>query len=175
MRCPACLLPACLFIAVLLLGFASPALASDFAAPVPVAGPLLASTESTPDNAPSGTPMTQDSELIREHERFASFAQAQVQRMNANIIGGKQSMHVYRGSDGMFRASYKAIDGGELVCHVSRAQHDPRYFVGVMIYKELILESKANTAEACRRGTFEPVAQKPQRVIYSSQRGGGWY
>ncbi len=163
--------PACLFIAVLLLGSISPALASDSAAFGMIPGPLLASTDSTPDN----TPMTQDSELIREHERFASFAQAQVQRMNANIIGGKQSMHVYRGSDGLFRASYKAIDGGELVCHVSRAQHDPRYFVGVMIYKELILESKANTAEACRRGTFEAVAQKPQRVIYSSKRGGGWY
>lgn len=155
-------LPARLLIAAMLLCLALPAHAADQA----VKGQLLASADSTP--------MTLDNELIIEHERFASFAQEQVQRMNATIIGGRQSMHIFKGHDGLYRASYKAIDSSEVVCHVSRAKHDPRYFVGVMIYKELVMESVARTAEACRRGSFEPVAQTPQRVIYSSKRGGGW-
>jgi hypothetical protein len=94
--------------------------------------------------------------------------------MNASIIGGKQSMRVYKGSDGLYHASYKAIDHEQVICQVSRAQHDPRYFVGVMVYKELILESVGHTAEACRKGSFEAVTKTQQKVIYSSKRGGGW-
>ncbi|MBA4356316.1 MAG: hypothetical protein C0405_01165 [Desulfovibrio sp.] len=151
-----------LLIVALLLLLALPAQAAES---VPE-GQLLASTDAAP--------MHLDNELAREHERFASFAQEQVQRMNANILGGKSSMRVHKGSDGLYRASYKAIDMGQVAFQVSRAKHDPYYFVGVMVYKELILESVGQTAEACRRGSFEPVAQTPQRVIYSSKRGGGW-
>lgn len=158
-------LPIFLPILALLLCAALPAQASE-----PAGGRLLASA----DPAPASPDSTRDSELIREHERFASFAQEQVRRMNATIIGGRHNMQVTRGHDGRYRATYKAIDSEAVVCHVSRAQHDPRYFVGVLVYKELILESVGQTAEACRRGTFEPVAQKPQQVIYSSRRGGGW-
>lgn len=156
-------LPALLVCAALAAATAS---GSAALAAEPVHGQLLASAEAAP--------MTSDSELIREHERFASFAREQVRRMNATIIGGRHGMQVSKGRDGLYRASYKAIDGDAVVCHVSRAQHDPRYFVGVLIYKELVLESVAQTAEACRQGEFAPVAQKSQQVIYSSRRGGGW-
>ena len=153
---------ACLLITALLVCSALPV----YAVESPANGQLLASTDPTP--------IGQDIELLREHERFSSFVQDQVQRMNASIIGGKQSMRVYKGSDGLYHASYKAIDHEQVICQVSRAQHDPRYFVGVMEYKELILESVGHTAEACRKGSFEAVTKTQQKVIYSSKRGGGW-
>jgi hypothetical protein len=128
---------------------------------------LMASTDDS-------TPLYMDKDLAREHERFSSFATQQVHRMNATIIGGRNSMSVHRGSDGKYHASYRAIDPNEVICQVRRADHDPSYFVGVLIYKERILESVAKTAEACRRGSFEAVAETPHQVIYSSKRGGGW-
>lgn len=127
---------------------------------------LLASTEPIP--------IYMDMELAREHERFTAFARQQVERMNANIIGGKHQMRVNRRGDGRFHASYKAIDQGDVVCQVRRAEHDPHYYVGVIIYKELMLESHGQTAEACKNGRFEPVGQTAHRLIYSSRRGGGW-
>jgi hypothetical protein len=133
-----------------------------------VKGQLLASTDATP-------PIHMDKDLALEHERFTSFARGHVQRMNANIIGGKHSMNVRKGHDGMFRATYKAIDTAEVVCQVRRADHDPSYFVGVIIFKEQVLESVAKNANDCRNGSFQPVAETAHRVIFSSKRGGGWH
>lgn len=154
--------PACLLMVSLLLLSALPVQAADFAPE----GQLQASVDPAP--------LTLDNDLAREHQRFTQFARQQVERMNANIIGGRNSMRVSKGSDGLYRASYKTIDLGEVIFRVHRAQHDPRYFVGDMQYKELILESVGQTAEACRRGSFETVGQKSSRIIYSSKRGGGW-
>ena len=130
------------------------------------AGQLIASTDTVP--------LANDSELALEHERFSNFAREHVQRMNANIIGGKHSMAVRKGHDGLYHASYKAIDVSDVVCQVRRAEHDPNYYVGVIIYKEVVLASVAKTAEACRKAEFAPVTQTPQRLIFSSKRGGGW-
>lgn len=159
----------CLLTVALLFAASLPAHAAETS----VSGLLLASADSTPALADS-TPVLADEELVTEHQRFTNFAQNQLQRMNATIIGGRSSMRIYKGSDGMYHASYKAIDENEVVCKVSRAKHDPRYFVGTLVYKELMLESVARTADACRKGSFEPVSATPQRVIYSSKRGGGW-
>jgi len=153
---------ASLFALSLLLLLALPAQAAESAS----APQLQAPTDE------AAAPM--DSELAREHQRFSQFARQQVERMNANILGGRNSMQVRKGSDGLYHASYKAIDLGAAVFRVHRAQHDPRYFVGDMVYKELVLESVGQTAEACRRGSFATVAEKPNRIIYSSKRGGGW-
>lgn len=128
---------------------------------------LLASAEHS-------TPLYQDLELAREHEIFTSFARQQVERMNANIIGGKHQMRVAKGHDGQYHASYKAIDLADVVCQVRRAEHDPRYYVGVIIYKEQVLESRGQTAEACKNGRFQAVGHTAHRLIYSSKRGGGW-
>ncbi len=129
-----------------------------------------------PSQAPAfiRAPMHQDQELAREHERFTQFALEQMQRMNANILGGRNSMQVQKAGHGLYRASFKAIDIGGMVCQVRRAESDPQYFVGTVLYKEQILESEAQTAEASRRGPFEPVSEKANRIIYSSKRGGGW-
>jgi hypothetical protein len=154
---------ASLLLVSLLLLLAPPAQAAESA---PGSTQLQAAADDAPD--------AMDSELTREHQRFSQFARQQVERMNANILGGKNSMRVHKGSDGLYHASYKAIDLGEVVFRVRRAQHDPLYFVGDMVYTELILESVGQTAEACRKGSFEAVAQKANRIIYSSRRGGGW-
>ena len=157
MRTPACLPAFCL-----LLLLALPVQAAESAPSTQV----QASSDAAPE------PM--DSDLAREHQRFSQFARQQVERMNENILGGRNSMRVHKGSDGLYHASYKAIDLGEVVFRVRRAQHDPSYFVGDMVYKELVLESVGQTAEACRKGSFEPVAEKANRIIYSSKLGGGW-
>lgn len=119
-------------------------------------------------------PIHMDKDLAREHDRFSRFAQEQVARMNANILGGRHHMQVSRGHDGLFYASYKAIDVPGLVCQVRRSESNPQFYVGNLIYKEVVLESVGRTAEACRQGQFTPVSEKSHRLIYTSKKGGGW-
>lgn len=126
-----------------------------------------------PQAAQPALPIHMDKDLAQEHERFSQFVRTQVTRMNATIIGGRNSMHIYRGSDGLYHATYKAIDPN-VVCQVRRSESDPSFYVGSFVYKEQVLESVAHTAEACRNGEFEPVSEKSSRVIYTSKRGGGW-
>jgi len=119
-------------------------------------------------------PAQQDKALVREHELFSSFARMQVERMNATIIGGRQNMQVHKGSDGLYHASYRAIDLPGMVCLVRRSESNPAFYVGNLIYKEQVLESVGRSAEACRKGPFEPVSERANRLIYTSRRGGGW-
>jgi len=132
--------------------------------------PTLASV-SLPEDAPAPSI---DPVLVREHESFSSFARAQVERMNATILGGRHSMRVRKGSDGLYHASFRAINLPGVVCQVRRSESNPHFYVGNLIYKEQVLESVGKTAEACRKGPFEPVSEKANRLIYTSGRGGGW-
>jgi hypothetical protein len=122
----------------------------------------------------ANAPLYMDQELAREHQRFTQFAIEQMRRMNANLIGGKHSMQVQKDGNGLYRASYKAIDVEGIVCQVRRSESNPNYFVGSVIYKEQILESVAQAPEACRKGEFQRVSEKQNRIIYSSKHGGGW-
>lgn len=119
-------------------------------------------------------PTHMDPDLIREHEYFSNFARNQVERMNANIIGGRHHMQVHKGSDGLYRATFRAIHLPGVVCQVRRSESNPNFYVGNLIYKEQVLESVGKTAEACRLGPFEPVSEKANRLIYTSKHGGGW-
>jgi len=119
-------------------------------------------------------PAYMDPDLIREHEHFSHFARTQVARMNATILGGRHSMQVHKGADGLYRASFRAIDLPGVVCQVRRSESNPHFYVGNLIYKEQVLQSTGKTAEACRQGPFEPVSEKANRLIYTSGRGGGW-
>ncbi len=119
-------------------------------------------------------PAYMDPDLIREHESFMHFAHRQVERMNATIIGGRGNMRVHKGADGLYRASFRAINLPGVVCQVRRSESNPHFYVGNLIYKEQVLESVGKTAEACRKGPFEPVSEKANRLIYTSGRGGGW-
>ena len=134
----------------------------------------VSSPEETASAQAEPAPIHMDTDLAREHERFTQFAREQVARMNATILGGRNGMQVARGADGLFHARYKAIDAAAVVCQVRRSESNPQFYVGNLIYKELVLESVAQSAEACRKGPFEPVSEKPNRVIYTSKPGGGW-
>ncbi|OIO03774.1 MAG: hypothetical protein AUJ49_04015 [Desulfovibrionaceae bacterium CG1_02_65_16] len=144
--------------------------------------PLLASLgdqdasapQATAPAAPVDTPLYMDKDLAREHERFSNFAHMQVERMNANIIGGRQHMQVHKGSDGLYHASYRAIDLPGVVCQVRRSESNPSFYVGNLIYKEQVLESVGRSADDCRKGHFAPVSERASRLIYTSKRGGGW-
>ncbi|SNS00667.1 hypothetical protein SAMN04488503_2308 [Humidesulfovibrio mexicanus] len=120
------------------------------------------------------TPVYLDPEVIREHESFSHFAHRRVRSMNEVMIGGRHSMQVHKGADGLYRASFRAIDLDGVVCQVRRSESNPHFFVGNLIYKEQVLQSVAKSAEACRQGPFEPVSEKPNRLIFTSGRGGGW-
>lgn len=119
-------------------------------------------------------PTHMDPDLIREHENFSLFARHHVARMNATIIGGKSHMRVLKGADGLYRASFRAIDMNGVVCQVRRSESNPHFFVGNLIYKEQVLQSVGKSADSCRQGPFEPVSEKPNRLIFTSSRGGGW-
>ena len=69
---------------------------------------------------------------------------------------------------------HRAIDLPGMVCLVRRSESNPAFYVGNLIYKEQVLESVGRSAEACRKGPFEPVSEKTNRLIYTSRHGGGW-
>ena len=74
--------------------------------------------------------------------------------------------------------SLLAVLVGAAIVAVNLAGHaeaSPGFYVGNLIYKEQVLESKGKSAAACKRGPFEPVSEKSNRLIYTSRRGGGWY
>jgi hypothetical protein len=162
MRCTATLSALALFLAL-----AAPALAPE---------PLLALSDesSAPAQLQATASLHMDQALALEHQRFTQFAIDQMHKMNANIIGGRHSMQVQKHGRSQYRASYKAIDVQGIVCQVRRSESNPDYFVGSVLYKEFMLESVGQTAEACRKGSFEPVSEKANRIIYSSKPGGGW-
>jgi hypothetical protein len=140
-------------------------------------GAMLASLgdqDKPADPAAEQMPLYLDKELAKEHELFSSFAHTQVERMNATIIGGRHHMQIHRGSDGLFHATYRAIDMPGLVCQVRRSPSNPLFYVGSLLYKEQVLESVGKSAEACRKGPFVTVSEKSNRLIYTSNRGGGW-
>jgi len=142
--------------------------------------PLLASlgeqeAAETVQPGAENMPLYKDTELAREHELFSNFARSQVERMNATILGGRHSMQVHKGSDGLYHASYRAIDLPGVVCQVRRSPSNPHFYVGNLIYKEQVLESKGHSPDACRKGPFEPVSEKANRLIYTSKRDGGWH
>lgn len=168
-----------LLTAAFLLLLAASALAAGSAKKAPDAPEQAAPQQSQqpqaqPGDQPPLMPMYMDQVLAREHERFSQFALEQMRRMNANIIGGKHAMQVKKQHDGRYHASYKAIDVEGIVCQVRRSESNPNYYVGSVIYKELILESVAKDPEACRKGEFVRVSEKSNRIIYSSKNGGGW-
>ncbi len=136
--------------------------------------PQQAPETAPPASAPATPPIHMDQALAREHQRFTQFATDQMHKMNANIIGGKQSMQVQKHGKGQYRASYKAIDVEGIICQVRRSESNPNYYVGSVLYKEYILESVAETPETCRKGEFVRVSEKQSRIIYSSKHGGGW-
>ena len=143
----------------------------------PLADPSNAASDQTPQQSQqpqANPPMHMDLDLAREHQRFTEFAIEQMTRMNETMIGGINSMQVEKLGKGLYRASYKAIDVDGIICQVRRAQSDPNYFVGSVLYTEQVLESLGNTPAACRKGEFTRVSVKQSRIIYSSQRGGGW-
>jgi hypothetical protein len=124
--------------------------------------------------AQASAPLHMDQALAHEHQRFSHFAADQMHKMNANIIGGKRDMKVQKHGHGLYRASYKAIDVESIVCQVRRSETNPNYFMGSVLYKEHLLESRGPSAEACRKGEFVRVSEKESRIIYSSKPGGGW-
>lgn len=158
---------------------AEPFLTLPDESPEPVqvpAKPQVEHPQPPPSHLPhtTGTPTHMDQELAREHQRFTQFATEQVHRMNANILGGKHSMHVEKHGNGKYRARYKAIDVEGIVCQVRRSESNPKYYVGSVLYTEHTLESVAHSPEACRKGEFVRVSEKQNRIIYSSKHGGGW-
>ena len=154
-----------------------------FARPTRAQEPLLPQQDATDQAAQqdqqsqqprADLPLHMDQDLAREHQRFTQFASEQMRRMNETMLGGINSMQVEKLGRGLYRASYKAIDVDGIICQVRRAESDPDYFVGSVLYTEQVLESLGNTPAACRKGEFTRVSVKQSRIIYSSQRGGGW-
>ncbi len=155
-----------------------------FPMPTQAEEPLAPPQDSSPDQAAqqdqqgqqprANLPLHMDLDLAREHQRFTEFAIEQMRRMNETMLGGINSMQVEKLDKGLYRASYKAIDVDGIICQVRRAESDPNYFVGSVLYTEQVLESVGNTPAACRKGEFTRVSEKQSRIIYSSKFGGGW-
>jgi len=134
---------------------------------VAVASPGNANTPVTGQNLP----LYLDEDLATKHADFSSFAKSKVGTLNRNHRLSKSRMQIVKQADGSYLARYHSIDSGSLICKVRRSKSKSIPYVGVLRYKEKIMEAVGASAEECRQGEFIPVAIIPNRHIFSFKKG----
>lgn len=134
---------------------------------VAVATPGNAQTPVTKQNLP----IYLDEDLASKHADFSNFAKTKISSLNRNHRLSKSRMQIVKQSDGSFLARYHSIDTATLICKVRRSKSKTIPYVGVLRYKEKIMESVGTSPEDCRQGEFIPVAIIPNRHIFSYKKG----
>lgn len=144
--------------------------ASDQASAGSTVDVAVASPSNTQISA-KNLPTYLDEGLASKHADFSSFAQTKIRSLNRNHNLSKSRMQIVKQPDGSYLARYHAIDNDSLICKVRRSKSKSIPYVGVLRYKERIMESAGITPEACRSGEFIPVAIIPNRHIFSYKKG----
>jgi len=134
---------------------------------VAVAAPNGAKAPVTGQNLP----LYLDEDLASKHAVFSNFAKSKIRSLNQNHRLSKNRMQIVRQNDGTYRARFHSIDSASLVCKVRRSKSKTIPYIGVIRYKEKVLESVGESPEACRTGEFIPVAIIPNRHIFSFKNG----
>jgi len=116
------------------------------------------------------TPAVKDP-LSTRHADFTDFAHKRVATINENHQYSKSRMIIIQQADGTYLARYHFINAETLDCKVRRSKSKTIPFVGVLAYHETIMEAVAESPEACRDATFNPVSIIPNRHIYSYKQG----
>jgi len=114
---------------------------------------------------------TPDKKLAEKHVDFKNFAHSKVKQLNRNHKFSRSRMLVTKQADGTYLARYHQIDDSSLKVKVMRSKSNTIPFVGIISYKEQILESSATTPKAFNDSQFAVVKIIPNRHIFSYNKG----
>lgn len=115
--------------------------------------------------------MSSDNELMVRLAEFENFARTKVKQLDRNHINSRSHMKVTRLSDGTYRARYHKIDDTTMKVKVRRSQSSSAPYVGIITYKEQVLESSARAPEEFEPAMFAVVEIIPNRHIFSFRKG----
>lgn len=113
----------------------------------------------------------QDKKLAEKHADFEDFAHSKVKQLNRNHKFSRSRMLITKQSDGTYLARYHQIDDSSLKVKVMRSKSNSIPFVGIISYKEQVLESSAGAPEDFDKNHFAVVKIIPNRHIFSYQKG----
>lgn len=116
-------------------------------------------------------PVVKDDDLARKYSDFQSFAKSKVKQLDRNHRYSRSRMEITKKSDGSYRARYHKIDDSTLSVKVRRSQSKTIPYVGVLSYKEQVLESTATSPERFEKSLFAVVEVIPNRHIFSYRKG----
>ncbi len=133
-----------------------------FCLPITSMDVALASTQK------SATP---DKKLAEKHADFENFAHSKVEQLNRNHKFARCRMLVKKQADGTYLARYHQIDDSSLKVKVMRSKSNSIPFVGIISYKEQVLESSAKTPGTFDDNQFAVVKIIPNRHIFSYNKG----
>ncbi len=109
--------------------------------------------------------------LALKRLEFEIFAKSKVQQLNRNHILSRSRMEVTKQTDGTYLAIYHQIDDSSMRVKVRRSQSSIIPYVGIISYREQVLEATSNTPEEFDDGSFTVVKVIPNRHIFSYQKG----
>jgi len=114
---------------------------------------------------------TLDKKLEEKYADFESFAHSKVKQLNRNHKYSRSRMLVTKQADGTYLARYHQIDDASLKVKVMRSKSSSIPFVGIISYKEQVLESSATTPKEFKDNQFAVVKIIPNRHIFSYKKG----
>ena len=114
---------------------------------------------------------TVDKKLTEKLADFESFAHSKVKQLNRNHKYARSRMLITKQADGTYLARYHQIDDDSLKVKVMRSKSNSIPYVGIISYKEQVLESSAGTPEEFDKNHFAVVKIIPNRHIFSYQKG----
>lgn len=109
--------------------------------------------------------------LALKRLEFELFAKEKVKQLNQNHIFSRSRMEIIKQEDGTYRARYHQIDDSTMGVEVSSSQSTSIPYVGVLSYREQVLESTVSTLEQLNQNSFSVVRIIPNRHIFSYQKG----
>lgn len=134
---------------------------------------LLMLMSAGPVCATAGSSIASDKDLAIQHQNFSRFAKSKIKQMNRNHKHSQSRMAITRQADGTYKARYHRINGSTVKAKVKRSKSKSIPYVGILSYREEVLECSAPDVSGFDDSLFAVVEVIPNRQIFSYQ-GGAW-
>jgi len=109
--------------------------------------------------------------LALKRLEFEIFAKSKVQQLDRNHILSRSRMEITKQLDGTYLARYHQIDDSTMRVKVRQSQSSAVPYVGIISYREQVLEAISSTPEQFDQSLFAVVEVIPNRHIFSYQKG----
>lgn len=124
-------------------------------------------------SAASSSDLGIDKSLAAQYQDFTRFAESKIKQMNRHHKYARSRMAITRQADGTYRARYHRINSSTVKAKVKRSNSKAIPYVGILSYREEVLESSALDRNGFEDSLFAVVEIIPNRQIFSYQ-GGAW-